>query len=70
MANPFDDETADYLILANALGQYSLWPEFREIPAGWRAVGPKDKRRKCLEWIEANWEIAPSNAGAHAPSSK
>jgi uncharacterized protein YbdZ (MbtH family) len=55
MANPFENENADYLVLVNDERQYSLWPTIREVPAGWRAVGQRGKRRECLEWIEANW---------------
>ena len=55
MTNPFEDENAEYLVLINDEQQYSLWPAFRDIPAGWRATGPKGKRRECLDWIDKNW---------------
>jgi MbtH protein len=55
MTNPFEDENGEYLVLVNDEKQYSLWPSFLDIPAGWIAVGPKGKRRECLDWIDANW---------------
>jgi MbtH protein len=55
MLNPFENEDGKYLVVVNAEGQYSLWPTFRELPAGWTAVGPMGKRQECLDWIEANW---------------
>jgi len=55
MTNPFESETAEYKVLVNGEGQYSLWPGFRDIPAGWKAVGPTGSKKECLEWIEANW---------------
>ncbi|MBB6145129.1 MbtH protein [Silvibacterium bohemicum] len=55
MTNPFEDENAEYLVLVNHENQYSLWPGFREVPAGWTPVGPKGKRQECLNWIEATW---------------
>lgn len=55
MTNPFDDENGEFLVLVNHEDQYSLWPNFRDVPAGWKPVGPKGKRRECLDWIEANW---------------
>jgi len=55
MTNPFEDENGEYLVLVNHENQHSLWPAFREIPAGWTAVGPKGKRKECLDWIESNW---------------
>lgn len=55
MTNPFEDENAEYLVLINHEEQYSLWPAFRDIPAGWTATGPRGKRRECLDWIDKNW---------------
>ena len=55
MTNPFEDENADYLVLVNHENQHSLWPAFREIPAGWKAIGPKGKRKECLDYIEQHW---------------
>ena len=55
MTNPFENENDDYLVIVNDEGQHSLWPAFRETPAGWTAIGPTGKRKKCLAWIEANW---------------
>jgi MbtH protein len=55
LANPFESDEIDYRILVNAEGQHSLWPAFREIPAGWSAVGPAGRRKDCFDWIEANW---------------
>jgi MbtH protein len=55
MTNPFDDENGDFLVLVNHEGQHSLWPSFRDIPKGWKSVGPSGDRKKCLDWIEENW---------------
>jgi MbtH protein len=55
MANPFEDEDGEYCVLINDEGQYSLWPTFIDIPAGWSAVGPKGARSVCLAHIDENW---------------
>ena len=55
MANPFEDEDSEYVVLVNQEGQYSLWPGFREAPRGWELVGPRGKRKECLSWIGENW---------------
>jgi len=70
MTNPFENENGEYLVLVNHEEQYSLWPAFREIPAGWKAVGPRGKRRECLDWIEANLDrYAPQEpCRSHAES--
>ena len=53
--NPFEDENGTYLVLINDEGQYSLWPSFADVPAGWTVVhGPADKA-SCLEYVEQNW---------------
>lgn len=55
MTNPFEDENGEFLVLVNEEQQYSLWPTFREVPAGWSAVGPRGSRQECLDYIEVNW---------------
>ncbi|MFF7241573.1 MbtH family NRPS accessory protein [Streptomyces collinus] len=55
MSNPFEDETGRYLVLVNDEGQYSLWPAFAEIPAGWEVAHAEDTRQACLDHIEKNW---------------
>jgi MbtH protein len=54
MTNPFEDESANYLVLVNDENQHSLWPTFVAVPDGWQEVygGP---RAQCLEYIEQNW---------------
>lgn len=53
--NPFDDENGTFYALVNDEGQYSLWPTFADVPAGWTvAHGPADKAA-CLEHVEQNW---------------
>ena len=65
MANPFDADTAEFLVLVNDEGQYSLWPAFREPPAGWLRAGVSGARQTCLDWIEANWtDMRPKSLAA------
>jgi MbtH protein len=55
MANPFENEDGEYYALVNDEGQYSLWPAFADIPAGWTPTHGPDSRVECLEYIERNW---------------
>ena len=65
MANPFESESTDYLVLMNHEGMHSLWPAFRETPEGWTAVGPKGRRQFCLDWIESHWtDMRPKSLGS------
>jgi MbtH protein len=54
MTNPFDDEDAEYLVLVNAEGQHSLWPDFADVPAGWQAVF-RGIRRAAVEYVDTHW---------------
>ena len=45
MTNPFDDPDGRFLVLVNHEGQYSLWPSFSEVPAGWSVEVPETDRR-------------------------
>ncbi|MFK8258448.1 MbtH family protein [Erwinia sp. AnSW2-5] len=53
--NPFDDESLDFLVLLNARQQYSLWPAFSDVPAGWQTVSGPNTRAECIRYIEENW---------------
>ncbi|GAA1279970.1 MbtH family protein [Streptomyces javensis] len=55
MTNPFDNPDGTFLVLVNDEGQYSLWPAFAEVPAGWEVVVQETDRKTCLDYIEANW---------------
>jgi MbtH protein len=53
-----DDDTTDdrtYLVVMNHEEQYSIWPDGREIPLGWKATGPKGTKQDCLAHIETVW---------------
>jgi MbtH protein len=56
MTNPFEDESASYVVLVNDELQYSLWPSFRVAPPGWNIALQACSRQECLSWIEANWK--------------
>jgi MbtH protein len=55
MVNAFDNEATVFVVLINDEDQHSLWPKFKEIPAGWRQVGPTGTKEDCLKYVEANW---------------
>ena len=55
MSNPFENNDADYQVLKNAEGQYSLWPLLNDVPAGWETVFGPGSRQACLDYVEENW---------------
>lgn len=53
--NPFDNENLTFLVLKNAQGEYSLWPEFHALPTGWDVQYGADTRAACIAYIEKHW---------------
>jgi MbtH protein len=45
----------DYKILVNDEGQYSIWPEMKAAPLGWKEIGPKGSKEDVLEWVKMAW---------------
>jgi MbtH protein len=53
--NPFEDENGRYYALVNDEGQYSLWPVFVDVPAGWTIAHDESDREACLHYIAEKW---------------
>jgi MbtH protein len=51
-----EEQNWTYKVLINDEGQYSLWPEFKEIPDGWRSVGVIGSKTECLAFIDSTWK--------------
>lgn len=61
----------DFVVVVNHEEQYSVWPRFRELPAGWNCVDVSQEwfqrysadkqgaslhdRTTCLDYIESIW---------------
>jgi MbtH protein len=50
-----EDNDTIYLVVINHEEQYSIWPEYRDIPKGWQTVGKSGKKTECLNYIEEVW---------------
>ncbi|HMK90593.1 MAG TPA: MbtH family NRPS accessory protein [Methylocystis sp.] len=50
-----EDEKLVYKVVVNHEEQYSIWPDYKDIPAGWRAVGKTGLKPECLEYIKEVW---------------
>ena len=50
-----EEDNTIYQVVVNQEEQYSIWPEYKEIPNGWRAVGPKAHKQECLKYITNMW---------------
>lgn len=51
----FDSETTQFRVVINHEEQYSIWPDYKAIPEGWKSVGIEGDKQTCLDYIEATW---------------
>ncbi len=57
-----EEDLTTYQVVINNEEQYSIWPDFKEIPVGWRAVGKSGNKDGCLEYIKEIWsDMRPLN---------
>lgn len=45
-----------FAVVRSRHGQYSIWPQGREVPPGWEEAGRVGSREECLDFIESAWE--------------
>jgi len=50
----FEDD-GRYVVVINDEEQYSIWPEGRDVPLGWRTTGTAGTKAECLEHIDRVW---------------
>ncbi|MCG8554358.1 MAG: MbtH family protein [Proteobacteria bacterium] len=66
MAWDDEDDNTTYLVVVNHEEQYSIWPDYRELPSGWRAEGKTGKKAECLEHIDKVWtDMRPLSLRKH-----
>lgn len=53
--NDEEDDRTTYVVVVNHEEQYSIWPEYRNLPVGWRAAGKSGPKAECLEYINQVW---------------
>lgn len=51
----FDRDDVVFQVVINHEEQYSIWPDYKAIPAGWRAAGKSGLKQECLAYIEEHW---------------
>jgi len=55
MVTEADEDNNVYQVLVNHEEQYSLWPEWKEIPGGWKATGKTGIKQECLDYVKEVW---------------
>lgn len=49
------EDNTRYKVVVNHEEQYSIWPEARKNPVGWRDGGKRGSKAECLAYIEKVW---------------
>lgn len=55
MAYDDEEDKTVYKVVVNHEEQYSIWPEYRENPSGWRDAGKRGLKQECLAYIKEVW---------------
>jgi len=56
MSNPqYQADGIEYTVVVNHEEQYSIWPTYKPVPAGWREVGKVGSKPDCLTYIDEVW---------------
>lgn len=50
-----EEDDTNYLVVLNHEEQYSIWPDYKPIPGGWRAAGKSGPKSECLAYINEVW---------------
>jgi uncharacterized protein YbdZ (MbtH family) len=53
--DPDREDTTIYKVVVNHEEQYSIWPEYKENPLGWKDVGKVGPKAECLAQIKEVW---------------
>jgi MbtH protein len=51
----FDSENTQFRVVINHEEQYSIWPDYKAIPEGWKSVGIDGDKQTCLNYVETTW---------------
>lgn len=50
-----DSNDQQYVVVINHEEQYSIWPVYKDIPAGWKNAGKQGSKEECLAYIKELW---------------
>ena len=49
------EDNTIYNVVLNHEEQYSIWPDYKEIPLGWTTVGKSGLKQDCLDYVGQVW---------------
>jgi len=53
--DPDKEDTTIYKVVVNHEEQYSIWPDYKDTPLGWKDVGKAGPKAECLAYIKEVW---------------
>lgn len=53
--DPDKEDTTIYKVVVNHEEQYSIWPDYKELPLGWKHAGKTGPKSECLAHIQEVW---------------
>ena len=66
MASNDEEDNTVYQVVVNHEEQYSIWPEYKEIPGGWRPANKIGKKQECLDYVKEVWtDMRPLSLRKH-----
>lgn len=64
--NENEEDNTIYQVVVNQEEQYSIWPEYKDVPNGWLVVGSKGLKQECLDYIKNIWtDMRPLSLRQH-----
>jgi MbtH protein len=64
----WDDENTVFVVVLNDEEQFSIWPQAKPIPAGWRTYGFEGSKSACLDHIGEVWtDMRPKSVRTCSP---
>jgi uncharacterized protein YbdZ (MbtH family) len=61
-----EEDKTIYRVVVNHEEQYSIWPEYKEMPLGWKDVGKSGLKSECLAYIGEVWtDMRPLSLRKH-----
>lgn len=55
MSRDKEEDTTTYKVVVNHEEQYSIYPDDKENPLGWKDVGTSGTKQECLDYIDEVW---------------
>lgn len=49
------EDTTIYKVVVNHEEQYSIWPDYKDLPPGWNEAGKSGNKAECLAYIKEVW---------------